>query len=325
MPAHSAQSVLPKLTASTLHGVWPALITPWTDGDELDEGRFVAEIDSYAGTGVHGVYTGGTTGEFYAQDDSIFNAITIIACRRAHLAGLPVQIGCTALSTRIVKRRIRHAVACGADAIQLALPFWLKLSIEETIDFLSDAADAANRTPLVLYQTARAKLKLLPDELARAVSAVPSIIGIKDTGCDLKGLQAILTAVPGLAVFGSEHDLVDKMHIGGRGTYSSVAGLNPWRVAMMYDRAHTGDRKIAEEIQNEMKILMEIVIPMVQREGLYDSAVDRVMREVGGLSSVGLRCQAPYRSATESHVARVAQYLKERAPKLLPKYQHPIV
>jgi dihydrodipicolinate synthase/N-acetylneuraminate lyase len=306
-----------KLTSETLHGVWAALIIPWTNRDELDEARFIAEVDAYSGTGVHGVYTGGTTGEFYAQDDAIFNAVTIIACSRAHLAGLPVQIGCTALSTRIARRRIRHAVACGADAIQIALPFWLQLRPEEAIDFLADAADAAGDVPLVLYQTRRAKLLLTPLDLASAVSRVPTLIGMKYTGGGVDELRSYLTAAPQLSIFGSEHDLLEKMRAGGRGTYSSIAGLNPWRVVEMYNLENIGDLERAEVIQKEIDVLMQIVLPMVQQEGIYDSAIDRVLREVGGLSCVGLRCQPPYRAASEDHVRRVAQWLGKRAPNLL--------
>ena len=86
---------------------------------------FVREIRSYAGSGLSGVYTGGTTGEFYAQDDALFERVTEIACREAHAIGLPVQIGVSALSTRTVCRRIRTAKKFKADGVQVALPFWL--------------------------------------------------------------------------------------------------------------------------------------------------------------------------------------------------------
>ena len=138
---------MPRLTGDTLHGVWPALIVPWNDRDELDEPRFAAEIGAYAGTGVHGIYTGGTTGEFYGQDDATFERVATIACREGHALELPVQIGCTALSTRTVSRRIRTAIAVGADGIQLAIPFWLELADGEVLDFFRSAADAAGDAP----------------------------------------------------------------------------------------------------------------------------------------------------------------------------------
>jgi len=50
---------------------------------------------------VHGIYTGGSSGRFYAQDDRTFERITAVACRGEHAIGVPVEIGCTALSTRV--------------------------------------------------------------------------------------------------------------------------------------------------------------------------------------------------------------------------------
>jgi dihydrodipicolinate synthase/N-acetylneuraminate lyase len=100
-------------TTVTMRGVWAALIVPWNDDDRPDVDRFAAEVRSYAGTGVRGVYTGGTTGDFYAQDDHAFEQITRTACREAPAADLPVQIGCTVLGTAQARRRIAVARSDG--------------------------------------------------------------------------------------------------------------------------------------------------------------------------------------------------------------------
>ena len=103
------------LTRQTLRGVWCALITPWTDKDELDAKRYKKEIRAYEGTGIHGIYTGGTTGEFYAQDDETYERVTEITCDEGHGIGLPVQIGATALSRTSITRTTR-ASARGCPA-----------------------------------------------------------------------------------------------------------------------------------------------------------------------------------------------------------------
>lgn len=308
--------MIQRLTGETLQGVWAALILPWTDDDRLDEARFVAEIEAYRNTGVHGVYTGGTTGEFYAQDDDVFRRVAEIACRQGHAIGVSVQIGVTALSTRIVRQRVRYAVEQKADGLQIALPFWLELSDDEALDFLRAMADEAGETPLILYQTMRAKKKLGPAMLARLVQRVPTVIGCKDTGCTMDELREFVKAVPSVAIFGGEHDLVDKLRVGGRGTYSSIAGLNARRVVAMYELALAGKLAKAIEIQSEIRrYTFELLVPMV-REGLWDSAVDRVQRVAGGVD-VGLRCQGPYRSATAELVGRLQAWCCDNAPQLL--------
>ncbi len=310
-------SPLRPLTRENLHGVWAALLLPWTDDDQLDERRFIAEIRAYAGTGIHGIYTGGTTGEFYAQDDATFQRVAAIACAEGHAIGLPVQIGCTALSTRIVRKRIGRAVREGADGIQIAIPFWLELADAEIVDFVRAVADEAGPIGIILYQTMRAKRKLDAALLGRVAKEVPTVVGTKDTGCTIEELRQMVAAAPGLAIFGGEHDLLERLRAGGRGTYSSIVGLNARQVARLYELGAAGRfdeaKSLAEDIR---RYTFELLLPMV-REGLWDSAVDRVQRVAGGVD-VGLRCQGPYRSATPEHVERLVSWCRQNTPNLLP-------
>jgi dihydrodipicolinate synthase/N-acetylneuraminate lyase len=309
--------MLKRLDRRNLRGVWCALIVPWDGADELDEARFEREIRAYAGTGVSGVYTGGTTGEFHAQDDATFDHITKIACREAHAIGVPVQIGCTALSTRTARRRVATAVAAGADAIQIALPFWLALRDDEVTGFVRDVAAAAGDVPIVLYLTSRSKRKLEPALLGELARNVPSFIGTKDTGCDVAGLREMLAAAPDLAIFGGDNDFIEKVPAGGAGGYCSVAGLNARRVVEYYDHCAAGQFDAARALHREMDALMALYGRWAKEDGLMDSAIDRVQRVAGGVD-VGLRCQPPYRSGGERHVRELLELCRTSAPSFAP-------
>jgi dihydrodipicolinate synthase/N-acetylneuraminate lyase len=319
MPAPKRSPKIPRLTRETLHGVWCALILPWTDRDELDSRRLVKEVRGYGGTGVHGVYTGGTTGEFYAQDDDTYERVTRIVCEEAHALGLPVQIGASALSTRTVRKRIRVACRAGADAIQLALPFWLEMKDDEVMQFVQDAADEAGRTPIVLYLTMRSKRKTTPEFLGEIARKVPTFIGTKDTGADIPTVQAMVKAAPGIAIFGGE-DFLERMPAGGRGGYCSITGFNAPKVVELYNLCAAGRFEEAKPLSTALRrYLHEALIPLVQKEGLWDSAVDRIQRVAGG-GVVGVRCQRPYRSGTQEHVERVIAWVRRDTPELLPPH-----
>lgn len=305
------------LTRKNLHGVWCALILPWTDRDELDEKRFRKECGSYRGTGVHGIYTGGTTGEFYAQDDATYERVTRIACEEGHAAGLPVQIGVTALSTRTTNLRIRAAIKAGADALQVALPFWLELKDDEVARFVKEIAAEAGATPIVLYLTGRSKRKIAPPLFGEIARAVPTWIGTKDTGASVEQVKAMLVDAPEIAIFGGE-DFFERMPAGGRGGYCSFTGLNARAVVKLYELCKAGKWAEAKPIHEQFhRYLHEHLVPIVRDEGLFDSAADRIQRVAGG-GDVGLRCQSPYRSGTQGHVERLLAWVKVNAPVLMP-------
>jgi len=307
------------LTRKTLRGVWSALILPWNDRDELDVRRFAREVRAYRGTGVHGVYTGGTTGEFYAQDDDTYERVTQIACEQAHEVGLPIQIGASALSTRTARRRIHVALKAGTDAIQMALPFWLELKDDEVKRFVREIAEEAGSTPIILYLTGRSKRKIGPELMGQIAAEVPTFIGTKDTGVDLKGLKELLAAAPDIAIFGGE-DFYEKLPAGGRGGYCSITGFNAAKVVELYTLCAAGRLAEAKPLAEALRrYLHEALIPMVKEEGLWDSAVDRIQRVAGG-GVVGLRCQSPYRSGTEAHVERVVAWVRRHTPELLPHH-----
>ena len=308
-----------RLNRKTLRGVWCALILPWNDRDEVDARRLVKEVRAYGGTGVNGVYTGGTTGEFYAQDDATFARVTEIVCEQAHDVGLPVQIGVSALSTRTVNQRIRVALKNRADALQVALPFWLELKDDEVKRFLKEIAAEAGKTPIIVYLTGRSKRKATPEFLGELAHEIPTFIGTKDTGIDVKGLQAILKEAPDLAIFGGE-DFYEKIPAGGRGGYCSITGFNAAKVVELYTLCAAGRLKEAKPLADALhRYLYEALIPLVKEQGLWDSAVDRIQRVAGG-GVVGVRCQSPYRSGTEKHVKGVIAWCRKNTPELLPAH-----
>lgn len=314
-----AKKKAPLLTRSTLRGVWSALIVPWTERDTVDVRRFIREIRAYAGTGIHGIYTGGTTGEFYGQDDETYARITEVACEQAREIGLPIQIGASALSTSTARRRIKVALREGADAIQIALPFWLELKDDEVMRFVQEIADEAGKTPLVLYLTSRSKRKIAPPLLGKIAAKVPTFIGTKDTGCDIPTLQAMLKEAPDLAIFGGE-DFFERIPAGGRGGYCSITGFNARKVVELYELCAAGDLEKAKPLSDALtRFLYEALIPLVKEAGLWDSAVDRIQRMAGG-GVVGLRCQSPYRSGQPKHVKQVIAWCRKHTPELLPDH-----
>ena len=84
----------PRLTAENLHGIWAGVTMPWDENDQFDEEIYATNIRRTIDTNVHGIYTTGSTGEFYAVDDDEFRRMGDIQAELCGMAGMPLQIGC---------------------------------------------------------------------------------------------------------------------------------------------------------------------------------------------------------------------------------------
>ena len=148
------------LTRATFRGPWAGLPVAWKDDMTFDEKTYRGDVARCCEAGVPGVYTGGTTGEFYAQDFDEFKRITDAAVRECKRGKTPVMIGCTSTFTLGVVRRAQYARDRGADAIQVALPFWMEVPDPEVVPFFKAVSKAVPGMPISIYETRRAKKAL---------------------------------------------------------------------------------------------------------------------------------------------------------------------
>ena len=162
------------LTRETFTGPWAGLPVAWTNDDRFDEATYRADVARCCEAGVPGVYTGGTTGEFYAMEFDEFKAVTRATVEECHARGKPAMIGCTSTYNLGAARRAAYAAEVGADAIQVALPFWMEIGDAQIVPFFKEVVDASGGLPLSIYETMRAKKAFTLDQHRAIKDAVPS-------------------------------------------------------------------------------------------------------------------------------------------------------
>ena len=306
-----------KLNYDRLHGMWAGLPVAWDDNLELDEDAYHADVKACCDAGMHGVYTGGTTGEFYAQDEALFRRIVKLTVDAAAPTATPTQAGCTALSTRLACRRIEIAAELGADGIQVALPFWLALSDDEAASFFREIAAAAGDLPIILYKTERTKRDVSVELFQWLREIAPTLIGCKFGGGGAKEVAPYLAALPDVSFFLGEHHLLDGMRLGVRGSYSSQVYLWPPVMLRYYELCRQGRWDDAKPIQLALGRLYTEGIRSILDKGMMDSAIDRVFGSVRGFLRCGLRCQPPYVHATQEDVDALRAWMETNTPILL--------
>ena len=214
--------------AAALRGIWPALLTPLAEDLGMDHVRFAAHSRSLLAAGCGGVTPFGTTGEgpsFSLAERR--DAVDALVTNGVPARQILVSVSCAALPETL--ELTRHALSIGAHGCLMMPPFFLKgVSDQGVIDayryVIDRAADA--RLKLYLYHIPQVSGVGLTQAVIAALrrSYPQTIVGIKDSGCELQESLALAKAfMPGLTVYvGNEPDLPE---LGRRGSTGAVSGL----------------------------------------------------------------------------------------------------
>ncbi|HZE38780.1 MAG TPA: dihydrodipicolinate synthase family protein [Stackebrandtia sp.] len=304
-------------TPPDLKGVWASTLLPVTDSDDIDFARLETALDVLVGSGVTGVYTNGSAGEFHTLTEDEYDRLHELVAARCGAAGVPFQLGASHPSGQICLGRIRRAAALRPAAIQVILPDWLPLSRHEAVAAAERMARAADGVPLVLYNPPAAKTQLDTDDLARLAEAVPALIGIKVPGGDAAWFERMRGGAAGrLAIFVAGHTLASGLMLGASGSYSNVACLNPAGAARWYAQMFD-DPEAAIDVQRRLQGFFDAHIAPLARRGYCDPALDKTLAAIGDWAPTGTRVRWPYRSVPEAAVPALRRAAEAAVPELL--------
>jgi len=304
------------LKASEIRGTWATLLLPVDAGDRIDYARLAEEISILAASGCDGVYSNGTAGEFHTLTEDEFDKTAEMLAARCERAGMPFQIGVSHMSAQISRERLRRAVSLRPSAVQVILPDWYPVTLEEAESFLRTMGEEAEGVGLVLYNPPHAKRRLSPQELDRLSRAVPALAGVKLAGGDAAWYADMRPVLRRISVFVPGHVLASGISQGAHGAYSNVACLQP-AGAKRWNLLMHSDLDAALEVERRIVAFMqECVVPFRDRDGYSNTALDKMLAAAGAWGPVGTRLRWPYRWISEDDARRVGQEARRRIPEL---------
>lgn len=299
-------------------GPWAGLPVTWNDDLSFDEASYRENVKRCCEAQVPGVYTAGTTGEFYAMEFDEWKAVSRATVEQCRKFGTPCMLGITSTHTLGAQRRAEYAVEIGADAVQIALPFWLELNDCEVLNFFRDVARASGPLALSIYETMRAKKALTLEQHKAIKQEVVTYVAVKsnpDTvGCTRQGCVELSKFVN---VWVSEHLWTELGPYGANGCASAQVYMNPRVTLLMFDLLKA---KKWDELKNWTDILhryyAECLSPFAKR-GFTDSAFDHIHALVAGFLTGSCISRRPYTSATPEDVEQIRKWWQENAPQFL--------
>lgn len=307
-----------RLLSKGIFGNWATLLLATDQSGAIDYSRMADEIDALIASRPNGIYSNGTAGEFYSQTENEFDRISLMLSEKCERADVPYQIGVSHMSPQISLERLRRVRSLRPGAVQLILPDWFPVTIEEAVCFLQAMEAEAAGISLVVYNPPHAKRRLQPEEWVELKKQVPALQGLKvfDQNGSPGWYAKMKKCADGLSVFIPGHRMATGIQSGAHGAYSNVACINPFSAQKWYHLICT-DLPAALELEGRInRFMSECISPFITEYHYPNHACDRLMALVGGWADVGSKLRWPYRSIPEPFVEPVRQ----KALKLIPEF-----
>jgi len=307
-----------KLTRENFTGPWAGLPVAWTDEDQFDEATYRSNVANCCQAGIPGIYSGGTTGEFYAMELDEFKQVATATVEVCHAHQKFAMIGCTSTYTLGAIRRAEYAATIGADAIQIALPFWMEVDERQIVPFFQEVSAAANAIPISIYETTRAKYVLTLAQHRQIHEAVPNYLMVKSNaktlGVTAEGCRSLSELVN---VFVDESLWFQLGPNGARGSCSALVHWNPRIILSMWSEFEKKNWDSVGRWHEKIEALHQFLFSQFGPRGFTDTAFDRLGSAASGFMSSNLRSRGPYPSAVEQDAVVLRNWYENHFPEML--------
>jgi 4-hydroxy-tetrahydrodipicolinate synthase len=259
-------------------GIIPAMVTPLTADEEINEQALRRLTNHLIDGKVHGVFAVGSQGEFWALTPDEKRRVweTVVNETRGRV---PVYAGTVGVTTRETIMLTRLAEKAGVDAVSILTPYFINPNDDQLFDHFKAVAESTSLPILVYTNPARTNLKISPGLLAR-LAQVKGIVGIKDSSGDLELTAEYIRVVPPnfSVLMGRDTLIYAGLSYGTKGGIAATANVKPALVASIYDQYMAGDLPGALQAQRELAPLRLAfawgTFPVVIKEALNLMGMD---------------------------------------------------
>ena len=243
-----------------IDGVFPPIPTPFSS-DAVDVVAMGSNVDRWMQTRIRGVVVLGSNGEAPFLNESDSDAA--VAAAREHVPSNRLCIaGVGRESTIETIRATKRAADLGVDAVLVRTPSFFKalLTSEVFVAHYTAVADASP-VPVILYNFTAVTGVTLPVEVVSTLAAHPNIVGIKESGSDLKYVSALIANTPDdfVLLAGSAPVFYPCLLVGATGGVLALASVVPDLCVELYDLVQSGRHSEARELQRRLTPLAGLV------------------------------------------------------------------
>ncbi len=292
-----------------LHGIVPALVTPFRAGDErIDYNAWQRIIELLIAAGVDGIFAAGGQGEFYSLTEEE-RIVALRFCRQAIAGRVPLygNVGC--VTTRQTVELAVHAHTEGVDHLVVITPYYLKPTAGELVDHFVEVCRAVPIPVLAYNIPERTGIEMTPAMVARIAGQCENFLGLKDSSGKLDQLPefvAIGRDRPFSVFMGRDHMILPALKLGCAGAVTACANVAPKAFVDLYRAFRQGNMDEAARLQS-------LIDPLRQSFGLhtFPSVVKEAMNMIGLPAGPCRRPVGPMPEEARGKLAAVLERLRE--------------
>ena len=237
-------------------GVYPAMTTPFREDRRIDHDRLAADVQRLEAAGVDGLVPVGSTGESatLTHDEHAAVVETVVDA----VEDVPVIAGAGSNATHEAVGLAEDAEAAGADAVLLISPYYNKPEARGYLEHYRTIADAVD-LPSIVYNVPSRTGRNVPVDVVAELAEHPSIQGYKAASGDLGRVSELIerTHDEQFSVLSGDDGLTLPIcSLGGTGTISVVANVEPRRTSEMVGAALADDMGRARDLHYELAPLI---------------------------------------------------------------------
>lgn len=242
-----------------LTGVLPPITMPFDKCGALVKGGLREQIDFVIKNGARAVVAGGSTGEGHTLNEAEFDqamreAYEATAGRVPFVAGLIVQ------STKDAIDRVNRLKGMKIEALQVTPVHYLfKPDADATVRHFREIYEAT-QIPILIYNVIPWNY-LSVDLMLRVMDEVPGVVGMKQSGGDLKSVSDLIQlAKPhNLVLSGVDALLYPGFALGAHGAITALTSAVPGVVVRLYKAVQENDHATAREIHFKLNGLWNVM------------------------------------------------------------------
>ena len=231
-------------------GIFPALLTPFDQGNRVNTAVLKELVDYNLKKGVSGFYVTGSTAEAFLLTQK--ERLLVMETVRQEAKGkctLIAHVGC--ISTEQSQQLAKEAEAMGYDAVSSVAPFYYKFSFPEIKKFYFDIADAVSIPMLIYNIPAFSGVSLTVDHIGEFLTD-DRFLGVKHTSNDYFALERFKTAFPDKVIYnGYDEMFLAGLSMGADGAIGSTFNFMAEKFIKIRELFMEGNMTEAKALQTQ--------------------------------------------------------------------------